>query len=341
MPQVPIALPSGLSAVSPIRSGVQGRQWVPLRWFGLQHVIASSTLWIALAAIAQTLPVMGLTDLTTAQGFATDAVVFHNGANSITTGIYRWNGINWSPASGITLNISSLQGGNASGTGSNALGVGANAAGTDAIAIGLGSKANAVSAISIGAESLGLDWGIAIGTKAHADRHSVAVGPNTEAHDNSIAIGSSALAHTENANAGAIAIGARATAKAHSYGGAIAIGTDAKATSQAGEGVGDGVTAIAMGDEAVANVSAVAIGYSAQGSRGGGVAIGYKASTIPTAGGNSSAVAIGDRAAAIGDNAIAIGGILITPAQQPMAMPLPLLARGPLLAHGEPSLLEG
>ena len=140
----------------------------------------------------------------------------------------------------------------------------ASTSGNNAIAIGSSSSSKATAdgndaiAIGSGAKVTG-ENGVAIGSKTEADRYSYALGYEAQA------IGNGASS--------------------------IAIGYQAQAFSEPG-----GNTAIAIGSNALAKKSGIAIGSQAQAGQDSAIAIGWGANATDS----KSGIAIGDRANAIG-----------------------------------------
>ena len=147
-----------------------------------------------------------------------------------------------------------------------------------------GAKGNNSLAAGVNALSLA-DFSTAMGSNSFAEGYaSLALGHRAQAfQDSSIAVGNGATAVNHGNQSSAIAIGKGAMADSAQNG---------------------GNNAIAIGHEAVAIKSGIALGYQAKAPQNGAVALGWQADATNSA----SGVAIGDRAQAMGTNAIAIGG---------------------------------
>ncbi|HBE9181141.1 TPA: YadA-like family protein [Serratia fonticola] len=200
----------------------------------------------------------------------------------------------------------SINGGNATGSGGNniAIGSAATASGTSqSIAIGNNATASGPSAIAIGKEAQGLaDYAIAIGREAQAAaKSSIAFGHKTNAMGvGDVAIGTNAIA--DGRGGVALAFGANVNAIGANT---TVIGNDVSAKSGGSIAIMGGTTADFSSFDAVDENSNFAI-VMGSGSRAqtaaNGIAIGLK-----TTAGANNAIAFGNLANASGDSAIATG----------------------------------
>ncbi|WP_353663646.1 YadA-like family protein [Neisseria musculi] len=175
-------------------------------------------------------------------------------------------------------------GANAGGDNAVALGMSAAASQTGALAAGYNANAGAEQALALGAQSQAQSTsGIAIGAAAKAlgsdKENNIAIGNEAQTESNdSIVIGTSARAEAEAENA--VVLGKEA--KAHNGGSnSVAIGKGAEVTAD---------SSIALGEEAKATAIAAtksglitAIGYKAEGSGVGSVALGASSATTSAA----------------------------------------------------------
>lgn len=191
-----------------------------------------------------------------------------------------------------------------------AVGYDAQATKASSTALGAGSRATQGTSTALGASSqaMGLD-STALGQGSQAlEQNSTALGQGSQATK----VGSTALGKSSNASGeNATALGFNTTATGDS---AIAIGGKASATSVSNNG--KMVGAIAIGQEATANNSGIAIGHNTQATKVGSIALGQNAQAKgmhSTATGSSSNVsgnnstANGYKNTISGNNSITVG----------------------------------
>lgn len=215
-----------------------------------------------------------------------DAIAIGNGAG--------WTGVDDTSNMGKFSVAIGLDAGS-EGDDSSALGSKAYAFGGGSVAVGNRAKAGTVS-ISIGRDSstINCDSAIAIGQKATTSaQRSIAIGHNSRAAINGLAIGSHTQSDNTEAGGSSIAIGAGAKSCTVSGDSGISIGYLAKTPN--------GGTAI--GANAVANSSTIAIGTWSAAAGSWATANGYKATARV-----NGATSVGAWADASGLGSIAIGG---------------------------------
>lgn len=235
-------------------------------------------------------------------------------ASSGTPDLYAENPVAHTPPSAGGNNAVAIGSGATIGLSSHnsvAFGTGATINEADAVAIGEGATANGAQSVSIGSDAncnSVATGGIALGDGASCvSQRAIAIGFSASSGNSSATIAIGDAATVVNGAIGAVAIGDGATANNSLSDNAVAIGTAATVSVNAG---------IAIGNTAnVSGSGGLAIGDTTTASASGSIAIGSNASAAGARG-----LAIGLSAAAAGADSVAIGEVAAAPAAQSIAI---------------------